>query len=83
MTLGFFMGLRMIESRLLTDNKQVRFPRSHKKRLRKKWAKDQGNWLAVPKAEYYVTADSIIAHPVTMAKLLRALELKEAKVGLE
>ena len=29
--------------------KQVRFPRSKKKRIRKKWRKDEGNWRLVPR----------------------------------
>lgn len=37
-------GLRKLP-RTITERKQAKFPRSKKKRVRKKWSKNIGNWL--------------------------------------
>ena len=37
---GSFAGLHVITSVFMVERKQVRFPKSKKRRIRKKWAKD-------------------------------------------
>lgn len=45
-----FMGIDVVVSKHLGEFKrvQVRFPRTKRKRIRKKWAKNHRNWVSVP-----------------------------------
>ena len=48
----------------LVDIIQNKFPRSKKKRIIKKWAKDQRNYITVPKKDAFImNNDTIICHP--------------------
>ena len=71
---GTIGGLRVVESPLLMKRKQVRFCRSKKRRILKKWAKNPKNWREVPDMEtIYRTPTTLICHPALAAKLRRRL----------
>lgn len=55
-------SMKVMSSPFCTVRTQSRFPRSKKKRMRKKWAKDQRNWREEPTAYLFNNKD-IIAHP--------------------
>ena len=51
---------------------QVRFPRSKKKRIRKKWRKDSSNWRMVTESTVYVIAGNppmIVGSQATIERL--------------
>lgn len=61
---------KMFMDRHLPECEQFRFPRSKKRRIRKKWAARPENWRA--KINFYMTEGSIITGPrgYTQIKLL-------------
>lgn len=67
--LGALGGLRIVESHLFV--KQWRFPRSKKRRIRKKWAAVKTNWR--PDDKIYRMGNMITCHPVMAAKLRKQL----------
>lgn len=48
-----FGGIEIIPDPSLVEHKQIRFPRTKNRRIRKKWRKRPGNWATVPKAEFF------------------------------
>lgn len=49
------MNVSVVENKHLPmESKQVRFPRSKKKRVRKKWSKDRRNWRMVYEDTMYL-----------------------------
>ena len=50
---------------------QVRFPRSKKRRIRRKWAKDQRNWTTMLRHPVCVIRDTIFAHPDVVEMIKR------------
>jgi len=67
--------LLIVENPLLCDRIQVKFPRSNKQRIRKKWAKRASNWKSVPKRDVYKIGGMLVCHPIT-ATAIRAKILK-------
>lgn len=67
--LGALGGLRIVENHLFV--KQWRFPRSKKRRIRKKWAGVKTNWR--PDNKVYCMGNMITCHPVMAAKLRKQL----------
>lgn len=63
----------LIESPYLTDRVQVRFPRSKKKRIRRKWAKDQKNYDTVPKNVVYVVDGRLVMYTSLARRLSKEL----------
>ena len=68
-----FSGLEITTSKFITDpylsdRVQYKFPRSKKKRIRKKWAKNPKNWKNVPKLETYQIGDTLIMHPEMLSE---------------
>jgi hypothetical protein len=55
----------IIEDPRLVD--QYRFPRSKKKRVRNKWAKDPRNFM--PSRRVYEVAGVLVCHPVVAAEI--------------
>lgn len=54
----------------MADRKQVHFPRSKKKRMRRKWAKQPKNYRDVPKPDVYlIDGRYLVGHPATLAKI--------------
>ena len=63
---------------LLTEKKQIKFPKSKKKRILKKWANNPNNFLEVPSKEILVSnLDGkvfLICHPYMKAEILGSIE---------
>jgi len=55
-----------------TINEQVRFPRSKKKRIRKKWCKDRRNWVFEKTPLCYQMGNKIICAPEVMGQIRAA-----------
>ncbi len=74
------MGYRLLSSPALTVRTQVRFPRSKRKRIRKKWAKRSRNWTVRPREDFFIIAESrtILGHPQAISRL-RQQFLREAR----
>jgi hypothetical protein len=70
---GAFTGLKIFPDRYMTERKQVRFPRSKKIRIRRKWAKNLKNWGEVPSTKIWRMGDCLIMHPAMIEKLQRKL----------
>ena len=67
--------IRLIPSNLLTLETQVRFPKSKKRRIRKKWTKRLTNWGEVPSPSAFMLEPWVYAvHPKMMDRMIRALE---------
>jgi hypothetical protein len=66
---GLGGGMEFMECLWMCDSIQVRFPRSKKKRIRKKWRKKKENWGIKPGEKVYVMDGIIIAHPVIIQKI--------------
>jgi len=57
--------------------KQVRFPRSKKKRIRKKWAANPANWKTTPVSHMYVFGGTVLMSPTEAARVrLKAIEVQ-------
>lgn len=64
------LGIEVITSHTLTV--QYRFPRSKKKRIRKKWAAVNSNWR--PYGGFFkLPTGAILCHPTMLEKLKRQL----------
>jgi hypothetical protein len=74
---GLLDGLQIVTDVAMADTvrKQIRFPRSKKKRIRKKWAKNPANWLiySVPWEHSYQLNGCLVMHPAMLEKVNRAL----------
>jgi hypothetical protein len=71
LTLGMLAGLTVHSDQYMRDWKQVRFPRSKKRRIRKKWTKQRKNFGWVPSPTIYRMGNMIIAHPKTINAFIR------------
>lgn len=68
-------GLRIVESRQLTERRQVRFPRSKARRIRKKWARRASSYRERPMQHgYMIGSDTLVVHPALAARLRARLE---------
>lgn len=79
MPLNTYCGMEVIPDSYMVDTvyEQFRFPRSKKKRMRKKWAKDPHNWRtrSVPWDKAYVLGKQIlVAHPEMIDRIQRQVE---------
>lgn len=72
-------GLPVYYDSDLVDRVQVRFPRSKKRRIRRKWAKQSCNFRHVPQTTIYVARDFIILHPAMADRLRDRLEEENRK----
>lgn len=71
-----FCGAKIIVSALASSKeaKQVRFPRSKRKRIRRKWKKDRRNWISISKPGIWQLSNgSIIMDPLSYLKLQESL----------
>ena len=59
--------IQIIKSDLIGENKQFRFPRSKKRRIREKWAKNDKNYRVIPKI--YRIGDVIYCHSIFYEEL--------------
>lgn len=65
--IGTISGMSVYSSVHATQKRQTMFPRSKKKRIQKKWRKDQRNWDERPAA--YMVSGKLIAHPAYIQEL--------------
>ncbi len=67
------VGFKAVSCDYLTDtfHTQTRFPRSKKKRIRRKWAKQAKNWETetFPKPEGYMVNGTLFAHPEMLKRI--------------
>jgi hypothetical protein len=68
---AMLFGMKVIEDVFLSDRKQVRFPRSKKVRIRRKWAKQAKNYDFVPKSYVYQVGDKLLGHPETIRRIAK------------
>lgn len=66
----------IIENINLVVTEQVKFPRSKKKRIKKKWGKNPKNFITKPDLSCYMFGNNVICHPV-VAKELKGVRGKE------
>ena len=69
-----------IDSGIIEDSRlvdQYRFPRSKKKRIRNKWAKDPRNFM--PSRRVCVAAGVLICHPVVAAEIRQKIAKEMAE----
>lgn len=71
-----FAGLRVVESEFAVDRRQVRFPRSRRRRIRQKWAKDESNFTSKP-AMYRFADGTVLVHPILARQLRNQLEREQ------
>ena len=82
--IGNYMGIQVFSSPLAVSlhKKQVRFPRTHKKRIVKKWKKNPKNFITVETpAIYFLDAnkDMFCIHP----SVIRMISTKIERFGNE
>lgn len=90
-TLATLAGIRMVNpidcinirtSPMMADRVQVRFPRSKKRRIRRKWAKDPRNYRTVPSDEVWIVEGILVMHPAKLAQIRRDVDaLFRTQVG--
>lgn len=61
----------------MVERKKIRFCKSKKKRILKKWNKNEKNFANVPNLKIMKVGDKIFVHPITFEKIKRAIEEKE------
>lgn len=72
--------MRVFENPNLTKTIQI-YPRSKKRRIRKKWLKNPAKRKIVPDLNCYVIGNDVHCHPVVAAELRMAAR-EEAKVDV-
>lgn len=78
-----FYGLKIIVSELASpkEMKQIRFPKSKRKRIRKKWAKVQRNWIPTWKPAVWQLHDgTFVMDPGSYSRLQEGLKHKQEAV---
>jgi hypothetical protein len=66
-------GVRVIESINAVSCQQIKFPRSKKKRIQKKFMSNKGNWDMRP-AIFFISGN-IVAHPSFVQALKRRVAI--------
>jgi hypothetical protein len=64
-------GMRVVSdpNMFKVEHRQFRFPRSKRKRIRQKWAKNQRNWRTTHVPQARIVGTTILAHPAVIASL--------------
>jgi len=75
-----FGGFQIIESQSMTETYQFRFPRSKKKRIKKKWQKRPNNFKTRPRKDFLLYGNHMICHPVAARELRYQMEIREDAV---
>lgn len=76
-------GLKIVTSNYLTKRVQFRFPRSKKKRIRRKWAKQAKNWRNIDNGNAYQIGDTLIVPPSVYEKIVEKLALRSEVLAVE
>ena len=74
---GGLYGLRIVTEPTLSKRVQVKFPKSKKRRMRKKWAKDQKNWKTVPLDTIYQMGNTLIMHPAMAERFRKVVQCQD------
>lgn len=62
----------------LVERKQVRFPRSKRRRIRKKWSKRMENWRESPSPYIYqLMGRTLVMHPAMLVRLREVLDQQQ------
>ena len=69
-----FCGLQVTTNPHMTERIQTKFPRSKKRRIRKKWSKNQKNWTTRPVDKVYQMGNTLIMHPEIFERLRREVK---------
>lgn len=69
-------GFKIVEIPAMEIEKRVqfRFPKSKKRRIRKKWSRRSENWKDVPQSGILMVNGTIFIHPLRMTELRAQLE---------
>jgi len=68
--IGKISGVKVFTDSGLSIREQFRFPRSKRKRIKKKWRKQRGNWRNNPDPNVYcVGRDVMVMHPAVAHKI--------------
>ena len=70
--------LKIVENSLLIKREQILFPRSKKKRIRKKWYKNEKYWITYPDPAIYQSKDTLFCHPITAIKIRSMMKEDES-----
>ena len=70
-------GMRIVEDPYCGKmiREQVRFPRSKRSRMRRKWAKRESNWRTRIEPQAYRMGDVMVVHPMLMDAIQKQLGL--------
>ena len=66
---GTLSGIKIIESPHAVASTQIRFPRTKKKRILKKWKKQDCNYALRPAA--YMFQGEFVTHPEVMKRIVK------------
>lgn len=77
--MSYLSGLNVITDHRMVERKQVRFPRTKKRRIRRKWAKRPENYKEFPLKTVYQVGNDLIMHPAMFAELQKQAEFKSAQ----
>jgi len=79
-----FSGFRLIDEERMLAGHQIRFPRSKRRRIQKKWRRRRENHVFYPDPGVLMDQENkvIIGHPVTMIQLRHKLMLSAAAAGV-
>ena len=74
-------GLIIVESYAMVDHhvEQFRFPRSKKRRIRKKFAKKYTHTVTTPSPNFIVTTTHAYCHPIIAEDLRRIIKREEER----
>lgn len=76
--LGQVMGMKVFpiseDISIFDVQKQVRFPKSNKKRIRKKWAKRPENFTTVKQRHTFVVGGNLYADDIVLEKMAMYVE---------
>ena len=65
----------------MADWKQFRFPRSKKRRIKKKWRKQSRNFRMVPQKKIFRVGNSFYAHPKIVDEFWKQMKAKASAVN--
>lgn len=71
-----YAGYKINLNSLLSSRIQTRFPRSKRRRIQRKWAKRDANYVSMPDTQIYVMEQTktMVMHPAIWAKLEKELK---------
>jgi hypothetical protein len=72
-----YRGIRVFYDVHLATREQVNFPRSKKRRIRKKFSKDMSNYALVPMRVGLWINNSLVCHPNANIEKLKIIEVPE------